>query len=121
MESVDEKPARAASYQSRAPRQEAQLRELAGPCIGEPWPELEPEAVRWPDNGASVRFHSVADSTKTVRSLTVQVSVKTRLFVIALLFLVAAFAMAKNNVGLLRDVLRVMGGTAQHTVTESPP
>jgi hypothetical protein len=118
---ISKASARGAETQSRT--QEAPPKRLGRPAVGELWPDLKPRDVRWPDsNHFSAQFCSMSDQKGTMKSFSLRVNSKTYVFGIALLFLITVFAIRKDDRGLIKEVVDVLGGGSRsHAVTESPP
>lgn len=111
------------SYSGLSQAKESTLDELSPTQVGEPWPDLEPGDVHWPEGtGASFRFYSVKTPNAITHSLTLSFGIKARFCFFALLAVIVGFAVWKNDRPLLEDVLKVISGTEHsHSATESPP
>ncbi len=96
---------------------------ILGPQVGEPWPELMPENVSWPDvTGGYLRLNTMKDGVKVSRSLTVQVTFTTKFLTFILLAGIAGYAMCEHDTGLLKTIVRtVEGDNRSGSASESPP
>lgn len=116
---ITNNPARPTSRKSRELKQPTPLTNFSKPNVGEPWPDLNPEDVHWPDiKSGGFHFWSFKNRTTTATSFHVG-----PWFVLSLvLALIVGYAIANHDRGLLTDVLRFVGrGTHARSATESPP
>jgi hypothetical protein len=96
---------------------------IVGPNVGEPWPELHPEAVSWPDtSGFHLHLHSTTDGTKTSRLLRLGFHFDARVIAVALLTVIAVYAMRHHDSELLRTIVHAVEGDSRiHAASKSPP
>lgn len=108
---------------SLPPASEVQTAGIVGPRVGDPWPPLKPEDVSWPDtNWGAFRFDSARDGARISRSLTVKLHFKTGLFVVALLAVIASYAMRQHDSALLKAIVSAVGTDSRNgSASESPP
>jgi len=90
------------------------------PAVGETWPELKDENVIWPDgdNCVGIHYKSIVNQTGRTQSFTIGLKLKTRVFVIFLLIIVASYAACKDDSTLMSEVVKAI---TPHHASESPP
>jgi hypothetical protein len=117
-----EVPTRGAGAKSNpcAVETESRTRNSFEPVIGRPWPELKNEDISWPDgeNSVGIHYESSVGHDRLMQSFTIGLKLKTRVLLICLLMIVAAYAAFRGDGTLMREVVRAIA--PQHTF-ESPP